>query len=64
METPLIHDWPTWFLWHIVILGTPIAISWAIAGYRRRAERRAYEGRLQRTHGCGSPNRKDHADGD
>ena len=54
METPLIHDWFSWIVWHVVILGVPIAICWAWAGWRRRAERRTYEARLRLPHGCGS----------
>ena len=58
MATPFIYDWLTWILWHIVILGTPIAICWAVAGYRHHAQRRVIDAYNKCSNGCGSSDKK------
>lgn len=58
METPLIHDWFSWIVWHVIILGVPLAICWAWAGWQHWAERRERKYFLAHTHGCGSRNQK------
>jgi len=63
METPLIHDWFSWIVWHVVILGVPLAICWARAGWVGHVERRDRAYYQAHNHGCGSRDQKGDSDG-